>query len=83
MSLYYASSIAFKENVKEAMQIQYLSPPSSATSSAASGPPLDETFCALIIASTSITLGATQVQLQVLPLVQPQMHLYVHLYGNL
>ena len=37
---------------------------------------------ALIIASTSTTTGAAQVQPQVHPLMQPHMHPLVNLYGD-
>ena len=39
-------------------------------------------ICTLIIASTSETTGATQVQPQVHTLVQSHMPFYVHLYGD-
>ena len=44
-----------------------INPPSSASSSAASGPQLDEQFCTLMVALTSAATDATQVQHQVEP----------------
>ena len=41
----------------------------------------DEPLC-IIIAPTSATLGATQVHPLVRALVQPNMHIFVHRYGD-
>ena len=39
-------------------------------------------ICGLMIASTSGTTGATQVQPQVHPLMRPKMHPLVHFQGD-